>query len=88
MQLMDSLALGAGHDPGAGQGNREGMRHHVLLSIAAYMRRLETTVDNPPILLPSLSYPSAQGVFLTWHHHTTISGSGSLQGSRAACVRN
>lgn len=60
---MDGLGMGPGQDNAAG-GPRE-PRRNTLASISAYLDNLEdlTEANNLPILLPSLSYPPAQGSF-------------------------
>ena len=61
LQLMNGLGLGPGEDPTAG-GARE-PRRNTLASISAYLDNLEamSEANNLAILLPSLSYPPAQG---------------------------
>ena len=61
---MESLGLGAGGEPGAGPGVREA-RPNVLRSIRSYLDTLEDSVQDPPVVLPSLSYPAAQGLYMT-----------------------
>ena len=63
---MESLGLGAGGEPGAGPGVREA-RPNVLRSISDYLNTLEDSVEDPPVVLPSLSYPPAQGLYISLH---------------------
>ncbi len=63
LQLVDSLGGQAGQDPnmqafGGMPGER---RPNMLASIQTYLQKLQEIMENPSVLLPSLSYPPGQG---------------------------
>lgn len=71
VQLMESMGGQAMQDanmqafPGA-PGER---RPNMLASIQAYLDKLQELMQNPSVLLPSVSYPPGQGVRLPPLHN-------------------
>ena len=62
MQLMESLGGQAGQDPMQPPGSGPvDTRPNMLASIHVYLNSLQEVMQNPPVLLPSLSYPPGRG---------------------------
>lgn len=77
VQLMSTLQGHAGQDFGmqAFGGMPGDRRPNMLASIQTYLDKLQEIMQNPSVLLPSLSYPPGQGLHLltvTGGNHTCI----------------
>ena len=80
LQLMDSIGGQVGQDPNmqAFSGDR---RPNMLASIQEYLDKLQEVMQNPSVLLPSLSYPPGHGEH-TLHHKF---GESTLRKGHCAC---